>query len=58
MASGIKSSCNRPKTAKNLRGGRKEKRFKVDNEKQAAYKIKIALRRDKERKRKARRAKG
>jgi hypothetical protein len=59
MGSGIKGSGNRPKTAKNLRGGSKKKRFKnEDSDKQKAYKARIAVRRDKERKRKARRAKG
>lgn len=47
MASGIKGSCNRPKVAKNLRGNSKQKRHKNDNEKQAAYKAKIAARRAK-----------
>lgn len=57
MASGIKGSCNRPKTSKRLRGNSKVKRYKVDNEKQLAYKAKRAKRKDKEAKRKARRAK-
>lgn len=47
MSSGIKGSANRPKMAKNLRGGQKKKRHKNDNEKQAAYKAKIAARRAK-----------
>jgi len=47
MASGIKSSCNRPKTNKNLRGGNKQKRHKNDNENQAKYHAAIALRRAK-----------
>ena len=45
MASGIKGSGNRPKTNKNLRSNSKEKRHKVDSEKQAAYKLKISNRR-------------
>jgi hypothetical protein len=47
MASGIRRSANRPKTAKNLRGNSQKKRFKANNEAQAAYKAKIALRRAK-----------
>jgi hypothetical protein len=47
MASGIKGACNRPKTNKNLRGGNKQKRHKVNNEAQAAYHAKIAARRSK-----------
>lgn len=47
MSSGIKSSANRPKVAKRLRGNSKVKRHKNDSEKQAAYKAKIAARRAK-----------
>ena len=47
MSSGIKSSCNRPKTAKNLRGNAKKKRHKVNTEAQAAYHTKQAARRSK-----------
>jgi hypothetical protein len=55
---GPKCATQRAKTSKRLRGNNKEKRFKVDNEKQQAYKEKRAKRKDKESKRKARRAKG
>ncbi len=47
MASGIKSSCNRPKAGKNLRGSSKEKRHKNNNEAQAKYHADIAARRAK-----------
>ena len=47
MASGIKSSANRPKAGKNMRGGSKKKRFKNTTESQAAYHASIKARRDK-----------
>jgi hypothetical protein len=47
MSSGIKSSANRPKANKNLRGGAKKKRFKNTTESQAAYHASIKSRRDK-----------
>lgn len=51
MASGIKHSANRPKVAKNLRGGSKKKRHKNNNpEAQGKYHAKIAARRAKKRK--------
>ena len=44
MASGIKSSCNRPKTAKNLRGSTKKK-FRNDSpEARGKYATKMAAR--------------
>ena len=45
MSSGVKGSCNRPKSSKHLRGGTKKKRHKPNNEGQAAYHKKIAARR-------------
>lgn len=51
MASGIKGSGNRPKSAKHLRGGAKKKRFKNQNsEAQAKYHAAIAARRAKKNK--------
>lgn len=48
MASGIKGSCNRPKSAKHLRGGAKKKRHKNENsEAQAKYHTAIAARQSK-----------
>ena len=44
MASGIKSSCNRPKVAKNLRT-KSEKKFRNDNaEARGKYATKMAAR--------------
>ena len=44
MASGIKSACNRPKSAKNLRSTG-SKKFRNDNdEARAKYKTKLAAR--------------
>lgn len=52
MASGIKSSCNRPKSSKHLRGTSGKKRHKNDNsEAQKKYHAAIALRRAKKKKR-------
>lgn len=51
MASGIKSSANRPKSSKHLRGGTQKKRHKNTNsEAQAKYHAKIAARRAKKKK--------
>ena len=50
MASGIKSSANRPKVAKRLRAGGKKKRFKNATEAQAKYHAAIAARRSKKNK--------
>lgn len=47
MSSGIKGSCNRPKSGKNMKGGGKSKRHKNNNEAQAKYHAAIALRRSK-----------
>lgn len=49
--SGIKASANRPKSAKNLKGSAKTKRFKANTEAQSAYHAKIQARREKKRKR-------
>lgn len=51
MASGIKGSCNRPKSSKHLRGTSQKKRHKNDSsEAQAKYHAKIAARRAKKKK--------
>lgn len=51
MASGIKSSCNRPKSSKHLRGNSNKKRHKnSDSAAQAKYHAAIAARRAKKNK--------
>ena len=54
MASGIKSSCNRPKLPKHLRSSNK-KRFRNDNpEARAKYAAKLAMRASRKLKKKSR----
>lgn len=52
MASGIKGSCNRPKSGKNMKSSGKTKRHKTNSEAQAKYHAAIAARRSKKLKKK------